>query len=549
MDVPRDADRDALRDAHRDEARAPTDLPLLERGRRFVRARPRAAPSPVPVRRSLLTRVPASAWAVGAVVVALAVWRIAYVLAGPDPDSDAYGHHAIARQILVNPRDLRVHWVWLPLFHYVQAAAVLLGATLDTVRLANVAISAAVPIVLFVTLRDRHAGARATGDPTAPIAALVCALSPIAMQMGTTGQTEPSFALLTMLAAWSLRRARMGVLAAVLAVAVLLRYEAWAILCAVIGLAVVERVWPKLRGDRGLIPWWTVALPALAILAWAAIRRPVDGAWFWFLRGTREFANDATGVKSSFQLGPRALAGDALRYAVSIPWRVVGYPVLLAPFGVARTLRREGLRFCTPFLAVLGFVSLAWVMRSSLGLDRHFVALVPLYATFVAHGIVAVADAIGRATGWLSRRSEHAFLAAGSVRAAVIAGLCCATFALAGSMLDDWMTSWRHASEEIWPERRLLAGYLRTLPPAATIFCDEAAVEVFSGLDRRRFERVGVGDPRRVQARADREGVVYVVTWPPGLPALRPLGEVVWRPPGVSSPDEGLTALRVASRH
>ncbi|MEO7095956.1 MAG: hypothetical protein ABI175_22030, partial [Polyangiales bacterium] len=394
------------------------------------------------MRPSLLRRLPPGAVLVVLVVAALAVWRIAFVLAGPDPDTDAYGHHSIARQILVDPKNLHVHWVWLPLFHYVQAGAILLGATLDSVRLANVLVSAAVPIVLYFTLRENRAGVRELrADPTPAIAAVVCALAPIAMQMGTTGQTEPLFALLTMGAAWALARSRMGALGAMLFAAVLIRYESWAIVAVVLGLAVVERLFDRL-GDRvptwvrfarrapgsRPIAWYAWLLPLAAIFGWAAIRRPVDGAWFWYLKGTREFANGALGAKSSLDAGGKQLGIDLVRYAVQIPWRVLGYPLLLAPLGLVRAFRREGLRFCAVFLGVLGFVTLAWVMRSSLGLDRHFVALVPFYATLIAHGIVVVADGVGWLAGRVTAHYEHAFLVGGAARAAVIAGLCSAVF-------------------------------------------------------------------------------------------------------------------------
>jgi 4-amino-4-deoxy-L-arabinose transferase-like glycosyltransferase len=468
------------------------------------------------------------------------------VLAGPDPDSDAYGHHSIARQILVDPKNLSVHWVWLPLFHYAQALAILLfGATMTTVRLANVCISAAVPLFLYATLRDvRRDRPDRASDPTPMIAAIVCALDPIAMQMGTTGQTEPSFALLAMLCAWALARDRFRALAVVLTLAVLLRYEAWSILCGVIGLFVVERVFPKIKGDRRSIPIWVIGAPVLAILGWAALRRPVDGSWFWFLRGTREFANGALGAKSSFQLGRAQLVKDLGRYAVEIPWRVVGWPLVIVPFGVVRTFRREGLRFVTPFACVLGFVTLAWVMRSSLGLDRHFVALVPFYATMIANGVVVLGEIVGAIVGRLSRASEHAFLANGASRFAVIVGLCCATFVLTAGLLDDWMTNWTHWRDEVWPDRREIASLLRTLPGNVPIFCDEPTVEVFSGLDRRRFERIGVADANRVKTRAQSDGEVWVVSWAGNLKEVKPLGEVTWRPRD-AKPDEGLMAVRV----
>ena len=513
---------------------------LIERAR--ARGR-RVREATEPRQPSVLLRVPPTAVLVGLVVVALAIWRLAFVFAGPDPDSDAYGHHAIARQILVNPKDLTVHWVWLPLFHYLQAGAILLGATLDTVRVFNVLVSSAVPILLYLTLREgRAARTDRLGDPSPTIAALICAISPIAMQMGTTGQTEPLFALLTMVVAFALTQGRMRLLAFALFCAVLLRYEAWSVLAATCALFVVERVFR--RKVTAKIPWWAVAIPIAAILGWAAIRRPVDGSWFWFLKGTREFANDALKTKSSFELGRAQLIKDLARYAIEVPWRVIGYPLLLAPLGIVRTWKRDGMRFCAVFLAVLGFVTFAWIMRSSLGLDRHFVALVPFYATLIGNGVVVLADAIGKIVERLARGAEHAFLAVGSARAAVIAGLCCAMFVDGAVNLARWMDNWRHASEEGWPDRRLIAGYLRALPGAPTIFCDEATVELLSGLDRHRFERVGVADPTRVAARAAEQGVVYVVSWAPNLKGVAPLGVVVFRPSG-STDAVGLEVLRV----
>jgi hypothetical protein len=521
----------------------------------------RGAPAePVRDERSLLRLVPPGVVLVGLVVVALAVWRVAFVLAGPDPDTDAYGHHSIARQILVDPKNLHVHWVWLPLFHYLQAGAIFLGATLDAVRIVNVLVSAAVPIVLYVTLRGhRSAQPELRADPTPAIAAIVCALSPISMQMGTTGQTEPLFALLTMGAAWALSRSRMRALSAMLVVAVLIRYESWAIVVMVAGLAVLERVldrfpsriptWLRfLKRPDGSTPiaWYAWLAPVAAIFAWAAIRRPVDGAWFWFLKGTREFANGALGAKSSLDVGGKQLGIDLVRYAVQIPWRVLGYPLLLAPLGLVRAVRREGMRFCAVFVAVLGFVTLAWVMRSSLGLDRHFVALVPLYATLIAHGIVVLADGIAWLAGKVTARSEHAFLVAGSARAAIVAGLCCAVFLGAYQNLSDWMTNFRHASEEGWTDRRLLAEWLHGLPERAVIFCDEPTIEVLSGLDRHRFERIGAVDPVRVKKRAEVDGEAYVVSWAAALAPMRKVGVVVYRPPGPWKEDEGLEVVRVA---
>src|ERR1700682_907965 len=119
---------------------------------------------------------------------ALAAWRGGCVLAGPDIDTDAYAPPMIARAILADPRDLSVHWVWLPLFHYLQVPLVALGAGMEPVRWANVVLAAALPLVLFAYVRRTS---RTLPNATALLAALFAAACPIAMQMGTTAQTEP----------------------------------------------------------------------------------------------------------------------------------------------------------------------------------------------------------------------------------------------------------------------------------------------------------------------------------------------------------------------
>lgn len=499
--------------------------------------------------------------AVVAVAVALGIWRLAFVIAGVDPDSDAYGHHAIARQILVAPRDLTVHWVWLPLWHYAQALLILLGGTMQTVRFGNVLLATATPIVLFKLLELHRAGREdSRWDPAPAIAGIVAALSPIAMQMGTTGQTEPLFALLVLLVLYALGRDRPGLAAAALGVAVLLRYESWSVVPAVALAIVIGRFGPRVRGLRSLLSpqdvratagvraWLPVIVATLAIFGWAALRKAAHGGqWFAFLHETREFANGALGAKSSFALGFAQVRKDLLYYAVDVPWRVVGYPLLLAPFGIVRTLRREGVRFFVVYLAVLGFVTLTWLLRSSLGLDRHFVVLVPFYATLIGNGIVAIGAFIDDFLRRPMRASVHAFAVSGALRAAVIAGLACAVFANTWSILEVWMRDWTNASRGAWPDRREIAALIADLPSDALIFCDEPTVEILSGVDRHRIDRRQLDDSRApgwVHAAVARGAKVYVATWAGKLGRLGVHGPILARSPGTSG-TAGFVLLRV----
>jgi len=451
-------------------------------------------------------------------VLALAAWRVTCVLAGPDVDTDAYAHHMIARAILADPGDLAVHWVWLPLFHYAQVPLVALGGTMQDVRWLNVALSAALPVVLYAyVLRTARAGPSAMAPAsTALLAAVIAAACPIVMQMGTTAQPEPLFALLVLGVAITFQERRYGLAAVMLSAAVLLRYEAWASLAAVAFVVSVEPWW---RRWRGLPPesgagraWIVVVAPVVLILAWAALRRPVDGQWFGFLRQTREFANDATHTK----LGA---AEDALFYPVWVPVRVMGAVLPLVPFGIVRTVRQQGARFVVVVAACLGFVSLTWIMRSSLGLDRHFVCIVPLYATFAAQGATVVADRVAQ---W-AKRAIVGRAVAGALTVAMLAGLYVE--------LDVWMGFWRGSIERSWPERIALAAFVRDLPGVQTIYCDDATLEMLTGLDRRRFDRHWVDDPHTwdlIEDAAHDRGPVYVATWRRKMRGHEAAGEIVF---------------------
>lgn len=512
------------------------------------------------------------------VVAALAAWRASCVLAGPDIDTDAYAHHMIARAILADPRDLAVHWVWLPLFHYLQVPLVALGGTMDDVRWGNVVASAALPVMVFVYVRRtidlRTAGsasalrtpgsAAPSADATALLAAVLAAACPIAMQMGTTAQPEPLFAITMFCVATAFQAQRYYATAAWLAAGVLLRYEAWAALAVISAVVFLPALRARIgrasarRGhDEGPAApaaggaWVAVAVPAALILAWAALRRPVDGSWFGFLSQTRAFANDATHERFALDGGLPGLVRDALYYPVLVPARLMGPAIALVPFGVARTVREQGSRFVIVLLACLAFVSLSWVTRSSLGLDRHFVVDVPLYAIFAAQGTATIGDRLGE---WLSRAAVGHMplgkaVASAPAGKAIASALAIVSVVGLGIALDRWMTDWLGSIRRGWPERLAIGAYLRSVPSKSPIFCDEATVEILSGLDRRRFDRHWIDDPATwpmVQQSANRGGVAYVATWSRKLRGHDGVGSIVFHsgqlPQDATS---GLAVLRV----
>jgi hypothetical protein len=328
----------------------------------------------------------------------------------------------------------------------------------------------------------------------------------------------------------------------------MLRYEAWASLAAIGAMLAIETTGALRRGatDRTSLArgWLVVACPAALILIWAVLRRPVDGRWFGFLGQTREFATGATREHTALDRGWIGLVRDFLDYPIIVPARVFGPVILLVPFGIAKTVREQGGRFVAVLSACLGFVSLTWILRSSLGLDRHFVVVVALYATFAAQGAAALADRTARLTQRLGMTRPFIFVgrAAGGVAAALaLAGLA--------TVLQLWMRFWQGSIERGWPERAAIGAYLRSLPGDATIFCDDATIEILSGLDRRRFDRHWVDDEHTWTLIADvaaARGVAYVATWNRKLHGHEGLGAVVFRAgQSEADPNSGVAAMRV----
>jgi hypothetical protein len=222
----------------------------------------------------------------------------------------------------------------------------------------------------------------------------------------------------------------------------------------------------------------------------------------------------------------------------------MGPALALVPFGVARTVRQQGARFVAVQLACLAFVSLAWVMRSTLGLDRHFVAVSAVYSTFAAQGLATLAEATMRFSGRFIPPRSASFVAS-------VAGSALAMFSLAGLCvsLGLWMGFWRESIQRGWPERMAVGDYLRSLPPATTIFCDDATVEILSRLDRRRFDRHWIDDPHTweiVREVARARGAAYIATWSRKLRGHDDAGSVVFRS-GASGddPNSGLAVMRV----
>lgn len=459
------------------------------------------------------------------VSVALLVWRLWCIGVGPDRDTDAYGHYVIARQLLETPENLRIHWVWLPLYHLLLALGVAADVSIDGVRVMNALLATVPPLLLLAwapsahhgsavrSAQGREASASQPSTVSAPavavLAALLAALASIAVQLGTSAQPESLFIVLVLGGALLLAHGRAWGAAALFSAAALMRYEAWAAVAAiavVLAYRRVVRARPLVAGEVAC-----VVAPAACALAWALARWVTGEPLLGFIRDNQRFAEAALAHVSG---GWRAL--PAVRVISDGPLPIVGAFAALAVIGALRAVRRGGTWLVAVPLGICAFLVASALNRSQLGLPRHLVSLVPFIALWIAHGAAAVAELAARARPELERRARVGFALLGL-------GLCLSM----GNYLRLELERWVALTRAALPSQRAAAVYLQSLPSDALIVCDEAAAEVLSGLPRERFVRFFVEERARgAVLDLARRRPVYVVSVRRRLSHLIDLGTV-----------------------
>ncbi len=298
----------------------------------------------------------------------------------PEPDTDAPGHLGIARALISDPTNVAIHWVYLPAYHCVLAAFLLLGLSGDGVRVVNCALAALVPLLVL-----RYG--EATADPRkdgasryAPwMAAAFCTVSPLVNLLGTSAQQETLFTLLVLGAVWSVDGDRFVLAGALLALASLIRYEAWGAVVLLVALRAVGQVPSVARQlPRGLAracrTSLVVAAPSLiAVGLWLLAHKLREGQWFGFLRELYRYSHAQR----------ETLHRDVLWFPVQQPLYVFGSIVGLLFFAGLRRAWRPS--YAIP-LGIYLFLTAAFLLKGALGSARYYESLMPFVALSAAQG-------------------------------------------------------------------------------------------------------------------------------------------------------------------
>jgi len=308
----------------------------------------------------------------------------------PEPDGDAKGHLGIAASLLIDPFRVARHWVWPPGYHYFLAALLRLGMDAQGIRFLNCALAAVLPVVVWRYAESTIAPSASHLERLAPVlAGVLCAVMPVVNLLGTSAQPGTLFALLVLVAVWSIDEGRFAAAGWALAAAVMVRYEAAGAIALLAALRlvgfcppVVNRLPADLRRACRL-PAVVVVPPLAAILGWVVAHRVADGTWLGFVR---EIYRVTHAQRATYF--HQDVWTDFLFFPVVQPYYLFGLTIPLFLLGIRRAWR-DG--FIVP-LGIYLFLLGSYTCKGVLASGRYYESLTPFLCIAAAHGACVVGE-------------------------------------------------------------------------------------------------------------------------------------------------------------
>lgn len=311
--------------------------------------------------------------------------RIVWVFAFREIDGDAYGHFFIALATRQTPTRLNIHWVWLPLYHFLVAGLTLLGVTFRGLRIVNALLATAGPLLLYKAIQRR------LGDEEALACAIAFAIAPLAIVLGQSAQPETLFCILLVASIFEAARDRPARAGAWLAAACMVRYEAWGAVIALGVCWIVARLRAKPKGEaEGEKPSFVMAaIPAALIAIYILFRWWTDGELLYFFRGTREI----TSMQVARQGGQWTFR-EIISFPIVLPFVIFGPTIFFAPLGARQALPKA--RDWVFPVGLASFLLLSYYGGGSHSGERYLVSLVPFVCVMIAVGALRIGRMIGR---------------------------------------------------------------------------------------------------------------------------------------------------------
>ncbi len=400
------------------------------------------------------------------IVLAPICLRVVLALLVDDFEDDAWARDLIAQQLSGEMRAGSLSMasilsvsVWLPAWQLLCAACErVVHEPYYVPKLLSALFGGLSPAIVFALARHLATGA-GEGEGGSMRAAWTAwafaALAPWHAMYSATGMSESFYGFWILVAMYGLVRSRADnrwllVAALALGPATWTRFEGWVLAGAIPAIALVQR---RARPVTFVAACVLIAVPPVL---WLAINRAVSGDALHFARvGANDVRNFLAFRGTAFSdRGPLAIARH-VAYIAAANGVVV---TLLAARGLLRRRTSDTRALGAAILALLGLLLTLWLARRQVGWRRYYVPLgMPLCAA-AGLGLVDL------------RRPRVAILAV-ALEALIVVGV-----------QTHFMVTWVRPRIAA---RRDAATFLRAR--SGTIYCDEPAVRMLSGLPPERF--------------------------------------------------------------
>ena len=315
--------------------------------------------------------------------------RFLYVVSTVDPEYDGYDRF-LKGILLLKDGDVRHHWVWLPLFQYIDAVLYWLTGSYLSVRFFS-AVCGFVSLIILYRL-----ALRLTGSPSAALVSLtITAFNPLLFLYDTTGMTESFFTMLTLAGIYLLVAGRFLTSSIPFSLACLVRYEGWFLTFFIYLVSALQ----KRLSFKAFIA--VLVLPSLSIGLWLQLNYIRYGDPLHFLRALdlycEVFRRDME-IYAPYMSADEKLY-NALRRELSPVWYIIVYFVVLNPLifvmafrRVFRSLmRKDRLRFLAVVsLFYLALITSLMVLGKSEGWPRHSIPGIPLFVLLASHDVTGL---------------------------------------------------------------------------------------------------------------------------------------------------------------
>lgn len=405
--------------------------------------------------------------------VSFLIVQIIYITNVADPDLDGYVHFVAGRLLSVDAMNLSTHWVWLPLYHYVLVLFIKAGAGFTAVRFFSVLCWMLVVYLTGKLLEQKRiTGEGKLNNKKVWLTALLFFM-PTAFLSASSAEPEAFFTLLIISGVYLAMQDKYLLASIPFGAACLVRYEAAAMLAGICiyFILTVPAFSGKIKQTAEIS-----FLPILMIFLWLYMRYAYQNEAFSFISRTKQFADTYTDVRPEYFMQAVQVLFDASFYILYIPLLAGGLFLIFAYRGFISAMRKYSLLGFAS-LSCLLFISLAWWLRYSLGLYRHFTVLLPFFALCIKEG---VSGCIDRSIPGKSRRKKV-------VTAVVITHILLIIFALG---------IWEKHTETVMSDSMQIIEKVNALPDNARILCAENRVEVLSNKPSSSFERLWIDTSR-----------------------------------------------------